>query len=339
MWGIGLWGRYRSDLVFHSVIRLSVLYVAFFVLLCVLCWYTLLRVQNDTQAYVLEQAALQADAGAAVAYSLSGFQLLSGETQVLVGVVVALLLLFGIVLTYVTMQPIAQALRSQKRFIADMGHEVRNPLATLKVAVEVGMMQHASNSEVYGMLKEQDGHVDRISDVVNNLLTFTSLSKYRQVEHQDVSVQELVAASQHMHAALAKERGVVLDSGAVGSVCVHGSKNALQTMLNNVLHNALSYSPQGGTVTCSVTKVPGFGGLVDIVVSDQGEGIAAQDLPHVTDPFYRVSKDRCREAGHVGLGLSVAHEIVRMHGGTLHISSKKGAGTTVTMRVPCGVER
>ncbi len=105
----------------------------------------------------------------------------------------------------------------------------------------------------------------------------------------------------------------------------------INRVLNNLVSNAIRFTPRGGHVeVCAFRE----GDIVRISVSDSGEGIAAEDIPHVFDQFYRVEQSRNRGTGGAGLGLTIAKSIVEAHDGKITIQSKEGIGTTINVSLP-----
>jgi len=102
-------------------------------------------------------------------------------------------------------------------------------------------------------------------------------------------------------------------------------------VIYNVIDNAIKYTPRGGSVHTSLTRV---GKKAIIRISDTGIGIPAADLPHIFDRFYRVDKARSRATGGTGLGLSIVKQMVILHGGTISAASEEGKGTTFTIELP-----
>ena len=115
------------------------------------------------------------------------------------------------------------------------------------------------------------------------------------------------------------------------TLLVNGDQLKLQQVIYNVIDNAIKYTPRGGEVHCSTAK---SGKMAVIRIADTGEGIPAEDLPHIFDRFYRVDKARSRETGGTGLGLSIVKQIVMSHGGTITPESTLGKGTTFTIQLP-----
>jgi signal transduction histidine kinase len=117
---------------------------------------------------------------------------------------------------------------------------------------------------------------------------------------------------------------------------VRAAPQKIERVLYNLVANAIRHTPAGGRIVLSVcTQEPGAPDLaVTFSVADTGEGISAEDLPHVFDRFYRGEKSRSRATGGAGLGLAIARGIVEAHGGRIWIESERGRGTTVSFSLP-----
>jgi len=123
---------------------------------------------------------------------------------------------------------------------------------------------------------------------------------------------------------------------ATGLPPVHADGDRLRQVLINLVDNAIKYTPLGGQVLVRALPASGaeHAGMVEIAIEDSGIGIPAQDLPRLTERFFRVDKARSRELGGTGLGLAIVKHIVQAHGGSLAISSALGQGTTVRVFFP-----
>jgi signal transduction histidine kinase len=114
-------------------------------------------------------------------------------------------------------------------------------------------------------------------------------------------------------------------------VTVHGDPDRLRGALTNLVSNAIQYNQEGGSVVVSAAA---DNRLATLTIADTGIGIAPDDLDRIFEPFFRADPARSRDAGGAGLGLSVAARIVEQHGGRIDCSSRPGAGTTMTIRLP-----
>src|SRR5262249_44570057 len=134
----------------------------------------------------------------------------------------------------------------------------------------------------------------------------------------------------------ARRGGVLLAVDVPDDLAARCDSDRLAQVLSNLLDNAIKHTPPGGRVTIGA-RPSASAGMVEISVRDTGNGIPAEDLPRVTERFYRVDKARSRELGGTGLGLSIVKHIVQAHGGSLSIESRLGAGTTVRVTLPAAV--
>src|SRR5579863_1028742 len=134
---------------------------------------------------------------------------------------------------------------------------------------------------------------------------------------------------------LAESGGITLTVERLNKGGVAGDYRALRRLVLILLDNAIKYSKPGGAVQLSLDFCPrGQSSMAVFVVRDNGIGIAAEDLPHVFERFYRASKDRSRKIGGLGLGLSIAQSIAGRHGGEIQMESEPGAGTTARVLLP-----
>ena len=150
---------------------------------------------------------------------------------------------------------------------------------------------------------------------------------------REVEPRALLERAVTAHAPLAEERGVVLEMVvAAGNMPIVVDADRMAQVLDNLLSNALRYTPDGGRVTLSSRSV---GQDVLLSVRDTGEGISAEHLPHIFNRFYRADQSRQRDNGSSsGLGLAISKSVVEQHGGTISVESATGHGTTFTVTLP-----
>ena len=222
---------------------------------------------------------------------------------------------------------------ARNQFVSNASHELKTPLATIKILVESMMYQDDMDPALRKeFLGDIDKEIDRLSSVVGDLLTLVHIDSHKlRLRREMMVLADTVRETVSRLNPLAKKRGqqivvkiqdeceMFADSGKLAQVCY------------NIIENAIKYTPDGGTITVSLAKV-GRDAVLDI--SDTGVGIPAEDLPHVFDRFYRVDKARSRETGGTGLGLSIVKQIVRLHAGTVTVASEYGKGTTFTVQLP-----
>lgn len=140
-----------------------------------------------------------------------------------------------------------------------------------------------------------------------------------------------------MFAGVADSRGIELDFTSDSTSTVSGSRNLLRQLVNNLIDNAIKYTPDGGRVTVSLGRNSNSR-EVELKVADSGIGIPAEDIPRVFDRFYRAEKSRSRVKDTIGtgLGLSICEAVVDAHRGSITCDSQLNVGTTITVRLPPG---
>jgi PAS domain S-box-containing protein len=225
---------------------------------------------------------------------------------------------------------------AKTQFLATMSHELRTPLnaiiglSEMMAAQVMGPVGNPRYAEYVRDIAKAGRHLlDLVTDVLDT--SKIEAGGYR-LAPVDLSLAEVVEETHRILIPLAEQRGVKLKQELPpGLPRVHADPRALRQVLINVISNAVKFTPAGGFVTIGASPVPRG---IEIVVTDTGQGIAAADLPHVVEPFYRASDAYTTAAGGAGLGLAIANGLVEAHGGVLSIASDIGRGTTVTLRFP-----
>jgi two-component system phosphate regulon sensor histidine kinase PhoR len=224
----------------------------------------------------------------------------------------------------------AEVLR--REFVANVSHELRTPLASITAlleALEDGGLENPAIARSF--LERIHTEVDELTQLVNTLLDLARLESGRaDLRCEPVDVRSLAADVVERLQPQAERRGQVLVLHAAPEVpAVQGDAARLRTVLVNLLHNALKFTPPGGRITVSVTCRDSE---VHVSVQDTGPGIAPEDLPRVFERFYKA--DRSRATAGSGLGLAIAKHIVQAHGGRIWAESTPGQGATFTFALP-----
>jgi signal transduction histidine kinase len=227
-----------------------------------------------------------------------------------------------------TIGRLKEALQVQHRFVSDAAHELKTAVAVERSTVQLlGMRQRSAEEYAEGLRRALQDN-ERVEQLVSRMLT---LGRF---EERGVSAREeidLSASARRTVEALrdwSKARGVALVMEMEESVRVRMEEDAAETLVSNLVMNAVQHSSQGGGVRVSVRPVDGKAVLQ---VSDAGAGIAAENLPHIFERFYREDRSRSRETGGAGLGLAICKSLVESAGGTIEVESAVGRGTTVTV--------
>lgn len=219
-------------------------------------------------------------------------------------------------------------------FISSVSHELRTPLTAIKGWAEMLEDTSKDNTIDYKTLERGMGVIigetERLSVMVEELLDFSRLQSGRMVLQPmklDI-IAELSEAVLTFEQRAIREKKDLIYSENDDIIPVMGDKNRLRQVFVNIIDNALKYSDEGGSVT--ITAIRTEKGFVDIAVKDTGIGIPADQLEKVKTKFFKGNATRRGS----GIGLAVADEIIRMHGGEINLDSIEGEGTTVTIRLP-----
>ena len=227
-----------------------------------------------------------------------------------------------------------QSFSGLRRFTADASHELKTPLAVLRADVERAMSESANQTERLVALEEALHEITRMSDLVESLLTLARADEGRFDLHREpVELQPLVQEVYETALILGEAAGVTVNLPFTADVTVMGDRPRLRQLFLNLVSNAIKYTPPGGKVELGLGLHPDN---VTFAVRDTGIGIAAADVDHIFERFWRADRVRSRvsERGGFGLGLAISQWIAQAHGGTLTASSRLGRGTLLTVTLP-----
>ncbi len=239
----------------------------------------------------------------------------------------------GYILAGRTLKPIQEMLDEQNRFISDASHELKTPITSLKSAFEVYLRNPKptlSKSKI--LIKESLGETNKLQTLTESLL---QLAQYKKLngsrEFTKVELEEVVYESVKRVKPKADLAGIKIRKD-INSFNMLGNKDSLVNLVTIILDNAIKYSKKNSIVLISSTKKSGKG---LIIIRDQGIGIAKKDLPHIFDRFYRADLSRSKvKADGYGLGLAIAKEIVKEHGGAIKVESKIRKGSVFSITLP-----
>lgn len=219
----------------------------------------------------------------------------------------------------------------KRRFIADASHELRTPLAVMRSELEVSLESGDLQPETAELLVSNLEEVDRMSRIIENLLTLARIDEgrlelLRRPVHLRRLAQDVVSRMRVL-----SEAGGVKVSVKGPELEVEADPEYLQQVVANLVENAVKYSRRGGLVTIETWRA---GEETGLSVVDTGPGISEDVLPRVFDRFFRVDKARSRAEGGSGLGLSISKEIVQAHKGRIWATSEPGKGSSFTVALP-----
>lgn len=216
-------------------------------------------------------------------------------------------------------------------FVAIASHELRTPLTTILGSAEVLLqLTPADESRARRLTAHIIAAAGQLQRTVESLLDAALIESGRfTLRCETVGIRDLVESCGPTFASIADGRLMLPDVAA--DLVVQGDRDKLGQVLINLVGNALKYSPEGSPVMLSVTHASE---MVYLAVSDQGYGIAPDDLPHIFERYYRADNGRVRAARGAGLGLSISRDVVRAHGGDLTAWSAPGQGSRFTVTLP-----
>ena len=228
-----------------------------------------------------------------------------------------------------TLERLEHIFTSQQRFLADVSHELRTPLTVIKGNVNLMRRMKQVDEESLGTIEDE---ADRLTRLVGNLLLEAQAESGKlPLQFAPVELDTLLLEVFKEMRVLARER-VNIKLTEIDQIVVNGDRDRLKQVLINLVSNAIKYTQPGGDVYLSLGKI---GPTARLIVRDTGQGISAEDMPHIFERFYRAEKSRTRSrASGFGLGLSIAAWIVNHHGGRIEVDSAENKGSTFCIYLP-----
>jgi PAS domain S-box-containing protein len=225
--------------------------------------------------------------------------------------------------------------RLKSKFVSNVSHELRTPLTNIKLYLTLMARGKAERREGYLQVLHQE--VDRLTKLIQDLLDLSRLEAAMQPDGQEQADLPQVLRELLKSARLKGEaRGVEVQTAVATPLPqVRIAETHLQQLLSNLMENALLYTPQGGAVCVQVhTAVVNHHPMLQCTISDNGPGIAPQDLPYLFDRFYRGEAAREGSLPGTGLGLAICQEIINRYNGKIEVTSNPGQGATFTFWLP-----
>ena len=237
----------------------------------------------------------------------------------------------GLYMSRRAMKPVRDSFQRQRTFIADASHELKTPLALVKINAEV-LERNPTDPENREVVEDQLAEIDRMDALLSDLLILARLDAERlEVEDKPFDLAIVAAEAAGRFLKRAAEEGVRLEVEVPDELPVRGDPERTAQVLAALLDNAVRYTPEGGTITVSGHL---HHGRAEACVTDTGPGISSEHLPRIFDRFYRAEEARTRKGGGTGLGLSIARDLARAQGGELSATSTQKGGSTFTLRLP-----
>jgi two-component system, OmpR family, sensor kinase len=215
------------------------------------------------------------------------------------------------------------------RLLRDISHELRSPLARMRLAIGLARQPTADPSR---QLDRMEREIERLDSLISQVLKLARLSGTdapfeREAFDVDEMIEEVVRDANFEGAA----KGCMVRTLGAANSSVNGSRELLRSAIENVLRNAVRYSPQGSRVEVAVER--GDSGLT-VSVRDQGPGVPESEVERIFEPFYRVAESRDRDTGGEGIGLAITSRVMRAHGGSASADNRAGGGFEVRLSLP-----
>jgi heavy metal sensor kinase len=225
-----------------------------------------------------------------------------------------------------------KAFNRQREFTGDASHELRTPLAVIQAESTLALQRARSVKEYQASLASIAEEADHMGRIIDQLLALARAdSGSDQASFQELDLNEPVREVAADMDILSRDRSLQLELLLGDPVLVRGDHGLLRQLLLNLVGNAMRYTPPGGKISIVTAAV---NGRARLAVSDTGQGIPAEHLPHIFDRFYRADKARSRSEGGSGLGLAICKQVAELHGGEIEVESRVGQGSTFTFSLP-----
>lgn len=220
----------------------------------------------------------------------------------------------------------------RRDFVVNVSHELKTPVGAIKLLSDAVIAAADDPEAVQRFAKRMHAESDRLARLVQQIIELSRLQGDDPLERpRGVAVDEILERAVAENATDAEARRITMVRGDEEGLMVLGNKEQIALAVNNLVSNAIRYSPEGSTVAIGAQ---GADTIVEITVTDQGVGIPVAEIERIFERFYRVDPARHRSTGGTGLGLSIVKHVAAIHGGEVRASSVEGQGSTFTLTLP-----
>jgi two-component system, OmpR family, sensor kinase len=223
----------------------------------------------------------------------------------------------------------------QKQFLADVSHELKTPIAMLRLFFDEAIQRNDLPETFHHKLDTQENNVLRMDRLVRTLLELSILEIRPSLVMKPFNIAELTLSVAADFSQFMENAKIRLETEMPEELEIWGDKEMIRRVLINIFDNAVKYNIDEGQIQFKIT---GKKDRIHLSIFNTGPGIPEEDLPRIFDPFYRVDKSRSTKYGGAGLGLAIVREIVRVHKGRVSIDSRQGLWTRVDIYLPQGHE-
>ncbi|MEO0510927.1 MAG: HAMP domain-containing sensor histidine kinase [Verrucomicrobiota bacterium] len=219
----------------------------------------------------------------------------------------------------------------QKRFTSEASHELRTPISVILGYCQIALEKDRSPEEVQEAIQACRRAGIRMKNLTNDLLELARLESGEvEFEFSECAIRDVAEEAIELIEPVASEKEVILQV-EIADATITGNSDRLWQVLVNLLNNSVRHTPAGKKITLRTALTDAY---LEIEVSDEGEGIPEDALPHIFDRFYRVDSSRNRKTGGSGLGLAISKTIINAHKGTIEVESKLSQGSQFLIRLP-----
>ncbi|WP_243136851.1 sensor histidine kinase [Alkaliphilus serpentinus] len=223
--------------------------------------------------------------------------------------------------------------KQRRDFVANVSHELKTPLSSIKLLAESLIMQSKVEVGIYReFLIDINSEIDRLNEIIDSLLNMVDLDEEKlnlnyELTHINHIVERIVTSIKP----LADNKDIRILINQWEKIQIYVDKGKIYQALMNIIHNAVKYTDNGGRITIHIERE---GKFAVIKVRDTGHGIPMESLPFIFERFYRVDSARSRKTGGSGLGLSISHQIITLHQGSIEVESQLNIGSTFIIKLP-----
>ena len=222
---------------------------------------------------------------------------------------------------------------SRQEFVANVSHELKTPMTSVKVLADSLNQQPDAPVELYReFMQDITEEIERENKIINDLLTLVKMDKTEaELEVQPVDINALLEATLKRLRPIARARDIEMTFESIRPVTAEVDELKMSQIFTNLVENAVKYNKEHGWVKVRLDADHQF---FTVEVADSGIGIKQEDYDHIFERFYRVDKSHSREIGGTGLGLSITRSAVLLHRGSIKVGSVEGEGTVFTVKIP-----
>ncbi|CAB4774577.1 unannotated protein [freshwater metagenome] len=238
-----------------------------------------------------------------------------------------------LVLVLVSDESEAQRVHEVRRdFVANISHELKTPIGALSLLSEAVLGAKDDPAAVTKFATRMQSESKRLTDLVQEIINLSKLQDSDPLQvAQELEIEDLISAAIDQSQITADNRQILVTHAESHCALVLGDREQLIMAIQNLVENAINYSPEGTKVAVTTTVE---NGIVEIAITDQGIGIPEGEIDRIFERFYRVDPARSRQTGGTGLGLSIVKHVASKHGGEVKVWSAPGVGSTFSLRLP-----